>query len=62
MKTLRRRPQSGRCTFCGCTDRYGCDEGCFWVNPAHTVCSRCRDLIVELAALFWQRAQGKEAA
>lgn len=27
------------CTACGCTDEYGCPEGCFWVKD--TLCSTC---------------------
>lgn len=30
---------AGTCRFCGCTDDWGCDGGCSWVNSAHTVCS-----------------------
>lgn len=32
-------PDSKRCRVCGCTDLYGCDEGCEWVE--HNLCSRC---------------------
>lgn len=31
----------GRCRSCGCIDSHPCVGGCFWVNEAHTVCSRC---------------------
>ena len=34
-------PCQGMCEYCGCTDRYGCEGGCYWVDLAHTVCSRC---------------------
>lgn len=40
----------GRCAVCGCTDRYGCASGCYWTNQAHTLCSRCAGLIVQIAA------------
>ena len=29
------------CEKCGCTDEYGCDEGCSWVRP--NLCSSCAD-------------------
>jgi hypothetical protein len=29
----------GICRYCGCTDDYACEEGCWWVDKAHTVCS-----------------------
>lgn len=28
-----------RCRVCGCTDEYGCDEGCYWVEE--DLCSAC---------------------
>jgi hypothetical protein len=28
-----------RCRVCSCTDEYGCDEGCAWVEP--NLCSSC---------------------
>ena len=34
-------PKSGTCRLCGCTDEFGCDSGCSWVDPDHTLCSRC---------------------
>ena len=27
------------CRLCGCTDSWGCDEGCWWVEP--DLCSSC---------------------
>lgn len=27
------------CRVCGCTDDFGCIEGCWWVEPG--LCSRC---------------------
>lgn len=35
-----------RCRWCGCTDEYGCDVGCHWVEA--DVCSACAGF--ELAA------------
>jgi hypothetical protein len=29
------------CHLCGCTDILSCEDGCYWVDLAHTVCSRC---------------------
>ncbi|HEU4619201.1 MAG TPA: hypothetical protein VFV10_14270 [Gammaproteobacteria bacterium] len=31
----------GICRKCGCTDEFGCDGGCSWVNARRTLCSRC---------------------
>lgn len=41
-----RRPPSGICQFCRCTDMNGCPEGCSWANRSHTVCTMetCVDL------------------
>lgn len=33
--------KSGRCCVCGCTDRWGCPSGCWWVDAYHVLCSRC---------------------
>jgi len=38
--------RSGVCRHCGCTDEHGCDQGCSWVDAAHTVCSACVDRVV----------------
>lgn len=27
------------CRVCGCTDEYGCDVGCYWIEP--DLCSSC---------------------
>ena len=29
------------CKVCGCTDDWGCDEGCGWIE--HDICSSCAD-------------------
>lgn len=31
----------GVCRICGCTDEWGCDGGCSWADPQHTICSEC---------------------
>lgn len=31
----------GICRTCGCTDEFGCEGGCSWVDRAHTLCSSC---------------------
>lgn len=31
----------GECRACGCTDAWGCDAGCSWVNAERTLCSEC---------------------
>jgi len=28
-----------RCRGCGCTEHFGCPDGCFWVTP--DLCSSC---------------------
>lgn len=33
--------KAGVCCACGCTNRYGCSGGCWWVDDTHTLCSRC---------------------
>lgn len=35
-------PGPGVCRVCGCTDEYGCPEGCWWVEP--DLCSSCVEL------------------
>jgi hypothetical protein len=40
--TIREKP--GRCRWCGCTDVYGCDVGCSWVNAQHNLCDACQTL------------------
>jgi hypothetical protein len=32
----------GVCFCCGCTDLYGCDGGCEWVDALQTLCSECQ--------------------
>jgi hypothetical protein len=31
----------GQCRYCGCTDERACPGGCWWMDEAHTICSRC---------------------
>lgn len=31
--------EPGVCRICGCTDAFGCIEGCAWVDEEHTLCS-----------------------
>jgi hypothetical protein len=33
------RLTAGKCRVCGCTDLYGCEVGCEWVEP--DLCSAC---------------------
>ena len=35
---------AGTCRVCGCTDDWGCDAGCSWVNAEHTLCSECENV------------------
>jgi hypothetical protein len=30
-----------KCIVCGCTDRWGCEEGCSWISHEPPVCSSC---------------------
>ena len=55
MARLRLRP--GECFACGCTDDYGCESGCSWVDGEHTMCSRCEQL-----ALLYSRWLGLTGA
>jgi hypothetical protein len=41
LKTRRRRLVPGQCIGCGCTDDYGCPEGCGWADVDHTICTVC---------------------
>lgn len=34
-------PEPGVCSGCGCTDEWGCLDGCSWANDEHTICTRC---------------------
>lgn len=38
-----KKPKSGTCRICGCTDDHACTdfEPCHWVDPEHTLCSAC---------------------
>lgn len=36
--------QVGVCIECGCTDEYGCLDGCEWVDETRTLCSNCTPL------------------
>ena len=35
------RHRTPMCERCGCTERFGCEGGCGWVNAEQTLCSRC---------------------
>jgi hypothetical protein len=49
----RARFKSGTCYGCGCTDEFGCDAGCGWVDAGHTMCSECMRRALAYAA--WAR-------
>lgn len=36
-----KKPRSGVCQQCGCTDDEACPGGCSWADKAHTMCSTC---------------------
>lgn len=33
--------EPGICHACQCTDEWGCDVGCEWMDETHTLCSAC---------------------
>ena len=39
ISTVAKGESERKCRVCGCTDDYGCPEGCWWVEP--NLCSRC---------------------
>lgn len=39
---------SGVCRICKCTGERGCPGGCGWADKAHTLCSICQSMIVEM--------------
>lgn len=53
------------CIFCGCTDAWGCQEGCWWVDDEHerAVCSVCdgraNALVGRLEAFLGEALQGE---
>lgn len=38
------------CQVCGCTDAWGCDGGCSWVDAEFDLCSACLPLLSRLVA------------
>jgi|SRR5882672_4833513 len=48
-----RWPKSGECRVCHCTDEFGCDAGCSWVDRAHTLCSLCTSTTADLHYTLW---------
>jgi hypothetical protein len=34
-------PDEDMCRLCGCTEIFGCPDGCAWANASHTICTRC---------------------
>lgn len=39
------RPKGGTCLICGCTERRACTDGCAWVDPSKTLCTRCEESV-----------------
>jgi hypothetical protein len=61
----RSKLQQGRCFACWCTDDLGCDVGCSWVDPDHTMCSACEGLAMAYSrwlALTAARRRGPKAS
>ena len=54
------RIKPGTCFACGCTDEFGCDRGCSWVDGDHTMCSECHR--VATAWLAWFRGMHPPSA
>jgi hypothetical protein len=50
---------SGVCRACGCTDDEACEDGCFWVDPEHTLCSQCASKEARSPAPARQRARAE---
>jgi hypothetical protein len=48
----------GTCRVCGCTDERGCWVGCWWVEPSHTLCSRCLHNMALLAFAMTKNQRG----
>jgi len=49
MSTRWRAPKPGTCRVCGCTDDNACEQGCWWVDEEHTLCSSCGGTPADLA-------------
>ncbi len=37
----KRKYPRGICRVCGCTDEWGCPEGCAGADKEHTICTNC---------------------
>lgn len=58
-----REPHSGQCRYCGCTYWRPCTDGCAWWDAAQTICTRCIERAIDLAALIvWARAHPDQPA
>lgn len=59
---MARRLKPGECFACHCTDEYGCDVGCSWVDDSCTMCSACVALAIAYSkwlALIVARARAR---
>lgn len=56
-------PMPGQCRFCGCTYWEPCADGCAWWDRAQTICTRCIERAIDLAALLvWDQAHPDRTA
>lgn len=54
----RRTSVPGVCVGCGCTDDFGCELGCEWIDADRVVCSVCYKIFDRVRAYF-AREQAK---
>lgn len=52
-----RRPVSGVCRYCRCTDENACEGGCSWVDDEHTICSECEHLATTIVKVTFSRTE-----
>lgn len=44
--SYRVRHRAPMCERCGCTEKHGCLEGCYWIDARQTLCSRCEGRMI----------------
>jgi hypothetical protein len=40
--TTEKKPESGVCRICGCTEEKPCEGGCAWTDKTKTICTACQ--------------------
>lgn len=48
LEAIEERSRPRRCRVCGCTDEFGCPEGCWWVEE--DLCSSCAEPQLRVSA------------